>query len=120
MAKNQRHKYTQYRRDFYSLVVSIFMFHERNYVIKELQITYLNNKVRNPCVFLSSFCKASRILLQTERTLKHQQRIERTVPYRTKLCWAKVMKCFGGDEKFCLTKILSNKVVRKLGQIHIL
>ena len=34
------------------------------------------------------------------------------------------MKFFGGDEKFCLTKILSDKVlsdkaVRKLGQIHI-
>ena len=59
MIKNQRRKYTQYGRDFYSLVVSIFMFHERNYVIKELQITYLNSKVYNPSVFLSNFCKAS-------------------------------------------------------------
>ena len=62
--------------------------------------------------------------MQSKRTLKYQQRTERTVPYRTKLCRTKVTKLFGGDEKFCPTKILSEKVfsgkvVRKLGQIHI-
>ena len=102
--QNQRRKYAQYRRDFYSLVVSIFMFHERNCGIKELQITYLNNKIRSPCAFLSSFCKASGKFFASEHTLKHQRRIERTVPYRAKLCQAKVTKFFGGDEKFCSTK----------------
>ena len=119
ITKSQRRKYTQHRRDFYSLVVSIFMFHERNCGIKELQITCLNNKVRSSWAFLSSFCKASGNVLQSKRILKHQQRIERTAPYRTKRYWTKVTKFFGGDEKFCQTKILSDKVlsdkiVRKL------
>ena len=35
-----------------------FLFHERNCGIKELQVAYLNNKIRRPCAFLSSFCKA--------------------------------------------------------------
>ena len=70
------------------------------------------------------FAKQAEVFLQNERTLKHQQRIERTVPYRKKLSRTKVTKFFGGDEKFCSTKILSDKVlsdkvVRKLGQIHI-
>ena len=79
------------------------MFHEHNYAIKELQITYLNNKVTRAYSH-RVFEKQAEILLQTERTLKHQQRIERTVPYRTKLCRIKVTKYFGGDEKFCPTK----------------
>ena len=35
------------------------MFHECNCGIKELQITYLSNKIRNACAFLSTSCKAS-------------------------------------------------------------
>ena len=96
MIKNQRRKYTQYGRDFYSLVVSIFMFHERNYVIKELQITYLNNKYVTRAYPCQVFAKQAEIFLHGERTLKHQQRIERTVPYPTKLCRTKVTKVFGG------------------------
>ena len=70
------------------------------------------------------FAKQAEVFLQSERTLKHQQRIERIVPYRKKLSRTKVTKFFEGDEKFCSTKILSDevlsdKVVRKLGQIHI-
>ena len=57
--KNLQRKYSQYRRDFYNLVVSIFIFHECNCGIKELQIIYLNNKKCSPCAFLSRFYKAS-------------------------------------------------------------
>ena len=70
------------------------------------------------------FTEQAEIVLQSKRTLKYQQRTEWTVPYRTKLCRTKVTKLFRGDEKFCPTKnlsdkVFSGKVVRKLGQIQI-
>ena len=72
------------------------MFHERNYVIKELQITYLNNKYVTRAYSYQVFAKQAEIFLHGKRTLKHQQRVERTVPYPTKLCRTKVTKVFGG------------------------
>ena len=76
-------------------------------------------------IHIKFLSKQTEILLQSERNLKHQQRIKRTGLYRTKLSRTKVTKFFGDNEKFCPTKILydkflSNKLVRKLGQIYIL
>ena len=80
------------------------MFYERNCGIKELQLTYLNNKIRSRVHSYEVLAKQAEIFLQSERTLKHQQRIEQTVSYRAKLCRTKVTKFYGGDEKFCPTK----------------
>ena len=84
------------------------MFHQRNCGIKELQIAYLNNKIRSPCAFLSSFCKSSGNFFA--------KRAHSKTPAENRMDWTFF---FGGDEKFCPTKVLSDKVVRKLSQIDI-
>ena len=113
------HKYSKYRRDFYNLVVSIFIFHECDCGMKELQIIYLNDKICSPCTFLWRFYKASINFFEKRAHSKTpaEKRTDGTLSDKT---LPDKSHESGGDEKFCPTIILSYKVVRKLGQIHIL
>ena len=104
----------------YNLVVSIFMFHERNCGIKQLEITYLNNKIRSPCAFLSSFCKASGNFFakRVHSKTPAENRTDCTLSDET--LPEKSYEIFWRWRKILSDKVLSDKVGRKLGQIHIL
>ena len=96
------------------------MFRERNCGIKQLQITYLNNKTRSPCAFLLSLCKASGNFFVKRAHSKTAAENRTDCTLSDKTLSDKSDKIFWRWRKILSDKVLSSKVGRKLGQIHIL
>ena len=87
---------------------------------KELQITYLNNKIRSPCAFLSSFCKASGNFFAKRAYSKTPAENRTDCTLSDKNLSDTSDEIFWRWRKILSDKVLSDKVGRKLGQIHIL